>query len=166
MQEKKDLQDWQFAELVRTLNRSNEVLSDPTVRKQYDLSLLGVHEFDKYPQQKTVAVVVSVESTRTNIKLAEMLIIGGLVSKDEIDQLTKGGSVSDKQIIDHVIEKQFATFEEIGAVMLAQTLIGKERLTISQFQVAMKEMRNNSIRFVDTLIAEGWMSVEDLPSSL
>ena len=164
-QEKKDLQQWQLDELIRTLNRAQEVLSDKAMRKKYDLSLLGMHEFVKYPGDVKASSSSKIEENHIATSLADLLVIGQLVTGEEINTLSKSGApTSDRQLIEYLVEKHLATFDEISAVILAQSLLSKGKLSLSQFQLAMKEMKTNSIRFVDTLVAEGWLSADDLPT--
>lgn len=164
-QEKKDLQQWQLDELIRTLNRAQEVLSDKAMRKKYDLSLLGMHEFVKYPGDVKAGSSSKIEENHIATSLADLLVIGQLVTGEEINTLSKSGApTSDRQLIEYLVEKHLATFDEISAVILAQSLLSKGKLSLSQFQLAMKEMKTNSIRFVDTLVAEGWLSADDLPT--
>jgi transcription-repair coupling factor (superfamily II helicase) len=169
-QAKKDLQEWQLNELVRALNRASEVLGDSSTRKKYDLSLLGIHEFEKYPVEKSAAMAgKKQEDTGGSVValgLSQLFVIGGLISPPELEKATAGGhTLNDRRLIEFMVDTELATFDEISAVILAQALIAKGRLTMSQFKLGMKEMRANSIRFVDTLVAEGWLSAEDLPST-
>lgn len=170
-QERKDLQEWQLDELLRALSRANEVLSDPTSRRKYDLSLLGLHEFCKYPVAQNSDKAGSekqqkAEPAQRQLSIVELFAVAGLISKEEMEEAkTKGFLTSDKAFIEHALELELADFDEISTVIMAQSLINREKLSLSQFELAMKELKQNSIRFVDTLIAEGWLSAEDLPLS-
>ncbi len=171
-QEKKDLQEWQLKQLLRALNRAGQVLGDSSSRKQYDLSLLGIHDFEKYPVEK-VSTVTSTTGNKSDtsennslLSLSQLLIIAGLISTEELAEAeAKGNTVNDRRLIEHLIDTQLASFDEISAVILAQTLVARNRLSMSQFKMAMKELRSNSVRFVDTLAAEGWLLAEDLPAN-
>ncbi len=169
-QEKKDLQEWQLNELVRALNRASEVLGDSSTRKKYDLSLLGMHEFEKYPIDKSASVALKKPSdsgvNHDLLTISQLLIIGGLISSDELAKAESiGATLNDRRLIEYLIDKGLANFDEISAVILAQSLLTRDRLSMSQFKLAIKEMKTNSIRFVDTLVAEGWLTADDLPSS-
>jgi len=161
-QNEKTLQDWQMYEFAEILTKAHSVLSDPKQRKDYDLSLLGLHDFfDPAPNSDSVSADKKISGDKlTSVGLLQSC---QLISVDEFAAAVQKFGEDEKALIAHFIDKHIITFEELSAAVLAVDLIENDKLSIGQFKIAMQELKYNSIRFVDTLVAEGWLSLEELP---
>jgi hypothetical protein len=150
----KTLEMWQFQEFVGSLSLAHDVLKFPNARLQYDLIIFG-----------TDGEANAESAARSKLMpLREMLKFSTLINAGELsDALEKfQGSKNERDVGYYLIEKGLLSNEEFDSILFAQKLVSAGKLTVAQFELAMQEMRENSIPLLDTLVASEWIRPQDV----
>ncbi len=146
---------WQFQEFVASLCLAHDVLKYPNARLQYDLVLFGPADGG-----------ASAETTSKQklMPLKELFKFSTLISGKELaEAIEKHKGVSDERELGHyLVEKGLLSVDEFDSILFAQKLVSAGKLTVAQFELAMQEMRENSIPLLDTLVASEWIRPQDV----
>jgi hypothetical protein len=59
-----------------------------------------------------------------------------------------------------ILNAGYATNQEMNSLKLAETLLNQNKITMSQFQVAIYDERTSGLRMAESLQVRGWLSVE------
>ncbi len=150
----KDLEIWQFQEFVAALCLAHDVLKNPNARLQYDLVIL---------ETDTAA---SAESTAKKklMPLKEMIKFSTLVNSKDLNEAVEqhGSNPNERDLGFYLIEKGLLSQEELDSILFGQKLVSMGKLTVAQFELAMQELRENSIPVLDTLVASEWIQPQDV----
>ena len=150
----KSLELWQFQEFVAALCLAHDVLKNPNARLQYDLVIL---------ETDTAA---SAESTakKKMMPLKEMIKFSTLVNTRDLNQALEehGNNPNERDLGFYLVEKGMLSPEELDSILFGQKLVSNGKLTVAQFELAMQELRENSIPVLDTLIASEWIQPQDV----
>ncbi len=155
----KTMDEWQFQELVAALCLAHDVLKFPNARLQYDLVLFGPAD-GSGPSAETAA-------KQKMMPLKEMLKFSTLIRIGELSEaIEKHKDSKDEREIGHyLVDKGLLSKEELDSIFFAQKLVSAGKLTVAQFELAMQEMRENSIPLLDTLVASEWIQPQDVFST-
>lgn len=155
----KTMDEWQFQELVAALCLAHDVLKFPNARLQYDLVLFGPAD-GSGPSAETAA-------KQKMMPLKEMLKFSTLIRIGELSEaIEKHKDSKDEREIGHyLVNKGLLSKEELDSIFFAQKLVSAGKLTVAQFELAMQEMRENSIPLLDTLVASEWIQPQDVFST-
>lgn len=150
----KSLELWQFQEFVAALCLAHDVLKNSNARLQYDLVIL---------ETDTAA---SAESTakKKMMPLKEMIKFSTLVSQKDLSEAIdkQGNNPNERDLGFYLVEKGLLSQEELDSILFGQKLVSSGKLTVAQFELAMQELRDNSIPVLDTLIASEWIQPQDV----
>lgn len=150
----KSLEIWQFQEFVAALCLAHDVLKNPNARLQYDLVIL---------ETDTAA---SAESTakKKMMPLLEMIKFSTLVNTKELNEAVEKhkDNSNERDLGFYLIEKGLLSQEELDSILFGQKLVSLGKLTVAQFELAMQELRENSIPVLDTLVASEWIQPQDV----
>lgn len=148
------LEIWQFQEFVAALCLAHDVLRFPNARLQYDMIIFG--------QDGNTTAEVAARSKL--MPLREMLKFSTLINSGELsDALEKHKSNKNERDVGYyLVEKGLLSNEELDSILFAQKLVSVGKLTVAQFELAMQEMRENSIPLLDTLVASEWIRPQDV----
>ena len=150
----KSMEMWQFQEFVASLCLAHDVLKFPNARLQYDLVIFGTDGG------------TSAESTAKAklMPLKELLKFSTLINARELSEAVEKhkGSKDERELGYYLVEKGLLSNEEFDSILFAQKLVSAGKLTVAQFELAMQEMRENSIPLLDTLVASEWIQPQDV----
>lgn len=150
----KTMDEWQFQEFVAALCLAHDVLKFPNARLQYDLVIFGTDGGS------------SAESTAKQkmMPLKELLKFSTLINARELaEAVEKHKDVKEEREIGYyLVGKGLLSSEEFDSILFAQKLVSAGKLTVAQFELAMQEMRENSIPLLDTLVASEWIQPQDV----
>lgn len=154
----KAIEDWQFQEFVAALCLAHDVLKYPNARLQYDLALFG--EDGSGPSPEATA-------KQKMVPLREMLKFSTLVNARELSQAAeeKKDEKDERALGYYLVEKGLLSAEEFDSILFAQKLVSAGKLTVAQFELAMQELRENSIPLLDTLVGSEWIQPQDVFSA-
>lgn len=152
--ENKTLEIWQFQEFVAALSLAHDVLKNPNARLQYDLIILeteGASSAERTAKQKLMP-------------LKEMIKFSTLIDQKELNEAVEknSGTDNEREIGYYLVEKGLLSSEELDSILFAQKLVSNGKLTVAQFELAMQEMRENSIPLLDTLVASEWIQPHEV----
>ncbi len=149
------LDSWQFQEFVASLCLAHDVLKYPNARLQYDLVLFGPADGGS-----------SAESTakKNLMPLKDLLKFSTLISARELSEAIEKhkGDADERDLGVYLVEKGQLSLDEWDSILFAQKLVSAGKLTVAQFELAMQEMRENSIPLLDTLVASEWIRPQDV----
>ncbi len=148
--------DWQFQEFVAALCLAHDVLKYPNARLQYDLVMFG-------PQDGS-GMDVELTAKQKMMPLNEMLKFSTLVKISDLSVAIEKhrGNKDERAIGYYLVEQGLLSSEELDSILFAQKLVSAGKLTVAQFELAMQEMRENSIPLLDTLVASEWIQPQDV----
>lgn len=154
----KTLLDWQFQEFVAILCLAHDVLKHPNARLQYDLVLLG-------PADGGMGAEAAAKNKLVPLK--DMIKFSTLVSTRELSDAVEmhRDNRDDRAIGHYLVEKGLLSSEELDSILFAQKLVTSGKLTVAQFELAMQELRENSIPLLDTLVGSEWIKPQDVFSA-
>ncbi|MBX9686130.1 MAG: hypothetical protein K2X27_05480, partial [Candidatus Obscuribacterales bacterium] len=150
------MESWQFQEFVASLSLAHDVLKNPNARLQYDLVMFGPQDGSGPSAEST--------SKQKMMPLKEMLKFSTLISAGELasalDQFR--GSSDEREVGYYLVENGKLSSEEFDSILFAQKLVSSGKLTVAQFELAMQELRENSIPLLDTLVGSEWIRPQDV----
>jgi hypothetical protein len=150
----KSMEMWQFQEFVASLCLAHDVLKYPNARLQYDLVIFGT---DGGTNAETTAKAKL-------MPLKELFKFSTLINARELSEAVEKhkGSKDERELGYYLVEKGLLSNEEFDSILFAQKLVSAGKLTVAQFELAMQEMRENSIPLLDTLVASEWIQPQDV----
>lgn len=150
----KSMEMWQFQEFVASLCLAHDVLKFPNARLQYDLIIFGT---DGESNAETTAKAKL-------MPLRELLKFSTLINARELSAALEKhkGNKDEREVGYYLVEKGLLSNEEFDSILFAQKLVSAGKLTVAQFELAMQEMRENSIPLLDTLVASEWIQPQDV----
>ncbi|CAN5219394.1 hypothetical protein BH10CYA1_BH10CYA1_06970 [soil metagenome] len=157
------LEPWRLEEFKKALTKAEKVLTDTKTRRSYDLSLTGLHEFDYVDTAPMTPVLEQDFSPEIKLDMPKLLVFAGVLTNEELSRVEVSDYKSDIELADQLVKLNLITYEEYNAAVLARSLVEKGKLSLGQTRFAFQQMRNDSVRFIDTIVAEGWLSSSDLP---
>ncbi|MBX9719891.1 MAG: hypothetical protein K2X81_00725 [Candidatus Obscuribacterales bacterium] len=146
---------WQFQEFVASLCLAHDVLKYPNARLQDVLVLFG--PADGGSSAETT-------SKQKMMPLKELFKFSTLINGKELaEAIEKHKGISDERELGHyLVDKGLLSVDELDSILFAQKLVSAGKLTVAQFELAMQEMRENSIPLLDTLVASEWIRPQDV----
>ena len=152
----KTMDEWQFQEFVAALCLAHDVLKHPNARLQYDLVLYGPADGSGPSAESTAKQKMM--PLKEMLKFSTLIRIGELSEAIEMHKESK----DEREIGHYLVSKGLLSSEEFDSILFAQKLVSAGKLTVAQFELAMQEMRENSIPLLDTLVASEWIQPQDV----
>lgn len=152
----KTMDEWQFQEFVAALCLAHDVLKYPNARLQYDLVLFGPADGSGPTAEQ--AAKQKMMPLKDMLKFSTLIRMGELSEAIEMHKEIK----DEREIGRYLVEKGLLSSEEFDSILFAQKLVSAGKLTVAQFELAMQEMRENSIPLLDTLVASEWIQPQDV----
>jgi hypothetical protein len=147
------LEMWQFQEFVASLCLAHDVLRFPNARLQYDLVIFGDSDINAETAAKSKMM-----------PLREMLKFSTLINPSALAEALEmyKGNKNEREVGYYLVEQGHLSGEEFDSILFAQKLVSAGKLTVTQFELAMQEMRDSSIPLLDTLFASEWIRPQDV----
>jgi hypothetical protein len=93
-----------------------------------------------------------------------MIKFSTLVNSKDLNEAVEqhGSNPNERDLGFYLIEKGLLSQEELDSILFGQKLVSMGKLTVAQFELAMQELRENSIPVLDTLVASEWIQPQDV----
>ncbi|MBU6453303.1 MAG: hypothetical protein KGS72_16085 [Cyanobacteria bacterium REEB67] len=158
-------QEWRLTEFIKVLHEAHTILTNKMLREAYDERLKkGQWEgtfkdlVGETPGLREVARLYG--GTAAEVSLKGLLLCAGILPQARLASLPEPLDGTD--LVQKLTDEGLITFEELAAVMLGKALIDRRLLSVAQFMQAVASMRNQSARFIDAIVKEGWLTMNEL----
>jgi hypothetical protein len=158
-------QEWRLTEFIKVLHEAHTVLTNKTMRDAYDARLKkGQWEgtfkdlVGETPGLREVARLYG--GTAAEVSLKGLLLCAGFLTETQLSALPEG--VDGTDLVQKLADDGLIAFEELAAVMLGKALIDRRLLSVAQFMQAVSAMHNQSARFIEAIVNEGWLTMGEL----
>lgn len=153
------LVSWQFYCFSGRILLAHDVLKSPESRLHYDVVLLNHSSGSEAiePDNGSAADGLKLMSLADLVKFSTL--IG---SKDLMSAIETTRNQPERELGHFLVQQGLLSNDELDSIFVAQKLVSQGKLSVAQYELAMQEMRENSIPFIDTLVASEWIQPQDI----
>lgn len=150
-------------EMLRNLWIAHDILTDESIRADYDLNVLGLATVAKPERSKYAEPPQMDEVDAASLRLGELLRAAGLIDQTELEiACDMHKAVREMPFGRFLVKQDFIEDEQLEAVLQGQQFLREGFIDLNQFQQAMVAF-TRSAKDLDTILLErGFVSESDL----
>jgi hypothetical protein len=151
-------------EMLRNLWIAHDILTDESIRADYDLNVLGLTSVANPDRSKSKEPLTLIdEEDAASLRLGELLRAAGLIDQTELEIACDMHKAMREMPFGRFLVKQdFIEEDQLEAVLLGQRFLREGLIDLKQFQLAMETFTRSSKDLDQILVEKGYATRADL----
>ena len=143
---------------------AHDILMDKVTRTDYDFRLMGLRgDSDVVVHSAPEDVQQERESARTPLRIGELLQCAGLLEPQELELAADAHKAEPQMLFGEFLVKQgFIIEEDLQQVLMGQRLIRKGSLSVKNFQLAIKQWKEEREPIEKSAVANNHISQKEM----